>query len=113
MERTVLITTSLCKTAHLGRIASHYEFAPHRELRWRPPESYGRWQGILKAGEFGPHCPQPLTSDQSNSSEDCLFLNVYVPRYAASAGQRLVRSEGRELVTYQLRHQRSDHFGTA
>jgi DNA-binding response OmpR family regulator len=29
MERTVLITTSLCKTAHLGRIASHYEFAPH------------------------------------------------------------------------------------
>jgi hypothetical protein len=36
MERTVLITISLCKTAHLGRIASHYEFAPHR------PESIDR-----------------------------------------------------------------------
>ena len=32
MERTVLITTNLCKTAHLGRIASHYEFAPHTKL---------------------------------------------------------------------------------
>jgi hypothetical protein len=40
MERTVLITTSLCKTAHLGWIASHYEFAPHRftagHLIWSP-----------------------------------------------------------------------------
>jgi len=37
MERTVLITTSLCKTAHLGRIASHYEFAPIGDIRSRIP----------------------------------------------------------------------------
>src|SRR6266851_2609486 len=53
---------------------------PVGELRWRPPGPHGRWHGILEADEFGPHCPQPLTSNQSNSGEDCLFLNVYVPR---------------------------------
>src|ERR1700682_2011291 len=48
-----------------------FAYPPVGELRWRPPEPYGRWHGILEANEFGPHCPQPVTSNQSNSSEDC------------------------------------------
>ena len=57
-----------------------YAQPPVGDLRWEPPELLGRSAGILDADHFAPHCPQPLGSDQSNSSEDCLYLNVYVPR---------------------------------
>jgi hypothetical protein len=33
------ITTSVCKTAQRGRIASHCEFAPHRHLAYRRTRS--------------------------------------------------------------------------
>jgi para-nitrobenzyl esterase len=57
-----------------------YAQPPVGDLRWEPPKQQGRRAGILDADHFAPHCPQPLGSDQSNSSEDCLYLNVYVPR---------------------------------
>jgi para-nitrobenzyl esterase len=57
-----------------------YAEAPLGERRWRPPVVRARSQGVLDAFQFGKHCPQPGTSVDSNASEDCLFLNVYVPR---------------------------------
>src|SRR5438876_3305937 len=57
-----------------------YAEAPVGELRWRPPLVRARSQGVADALQFGKHCPQPGTVLDSNASEDCLFLNVYVPR---------------------------------
>jgi len=63
-----------------------YAEPPVGDLRWRPPEPRGRWRGLRDATKFAAHCPQPGSADQPNASEDCLFLNVYVPRKADSEG---------------------------
>jgi para-nitrobenzyl esterase len=59
-----------------------YAAAPVGELRWRPPESAPRWDGVRDATEFGPNCPQPPTPflPPGAVSEDCLYLNVYTPQ---------------------------------
>jgi para-nitrobenzyl esterase len=70
-------TTSTTTITFLG---VPYAESPVRDARWRPPQPHGRWSGILDATQFGKHCPQlPPTAD-ANASEDCLFLNIYVPR---------------------------------
>ncbi|XP_064606295.1 neuroligin-2-like [Liolophura sinensis] len=73
-----------------------YAKPPVDELRFEPPESPERWEGVWNATEMPPACPQ-LKSDLSyirahvpnfnNTSEDCLYLNIYAPyrrRNAAS-----------------------------
>jgi para-nitrobenzyl esterase len=53
-----------------------YAAAPVETLRWRPPEPYGFFHGlVLHADQFGSECTQP-----GGGSEDCLFLNVYSPQ---------------------------------
>jgi len=64
-----------------------YARAPLGQLRWRPPQPAGAWEGIRDASEFGPIAPQriavpgvtsasdPAASEQQ--SEDCLSLNVW------------------------------------
>jgi len=51
-----------------------YAAPPVGALRWTPPQSFGRWQGVLQATQFGSECPQDGGGD-----ENCLFLNVYAP----------------------------------
>jgi para-nitrobenzyl esterase len=66
---------------------------PVGNLRWREPQPVESWKGIRKANQFGPRPMQlhPSYSDmvfRSDSiSEDCLYLNVWVP--AKSATERL------------------------
>ena len=52
-----------------------YAAPPVGNLRWMPPQPYGRWQGVLDASAFGSQCTQP----GGVGSENCLFLNIYVP----------------------------------
>jgi hypothetical protein len=57
-----------------------YAAAPIGDLRWRPPQEHAGWRGVLDASAFGPHCPQVATPYGSPSTtEDCLFLNVFIP----------------------------------
>ena len=51
-----------------------YAAPPVGSLRWMPPQSFGKWKGLLQATQFGSECPQP-----SGGNENCLFLNVYAP----------------------------------
>ncbi|KAK9883515.1 hypothetical protein WA026_001691 [Henosepilachna vigintioctopunctata] len=54
-----------------------YAEAPVKELRFKPPVPIKKHNGIFKADEDSPACPQ-ITKDPI--SEDCLFLNVYTTR---------------------------------
>ena len=68
---------------------------PIGNLRWRPPQPVVSWHGVRAADRFAPSCMQSQYSANSgswnrgliNTSEDCLYLNVWTP--AASAGERL------------------------
>jgi len=67
---------------------------PLGELRWRAPLAPEPWPGTREALRFGPSCPQPAgpvgardgaAAGEPTGSEDCLYLNVYAPRFAPGA----------------------------
>lgn len=58
---------------------------PVGDLRLRAPRPPARWTGVRDARTPGPRCAQvftypPGTPPQFTGSEDCLYLNVHVPR---------------------------------
>lgn len=67
---------------------------PVGDLRWRPPQAVVPWDGVKACAEFGPSCPQSMSSASSfyaftnveEIDEDCLFLNVWTA--AESAAER-------------------------
>ncbi|XP_067638484.1 neuroligin-4, Y-linked isoform X2 [Eurosta solidaginis] len=85
-----------------------YASPPVGNLRFMPPVSAAMWSGVKKADRFSPVCPQrlPDISNETaalermpkgrleylkrllpylqNQSEDCLYLNIYVPIQVAS-----------------------------
>lgn len=67
-----------------------YAAPPVGDLRWRPPQPPAPWNGIRCADRFGASCPQPRSPSgalRTNTSEDCLFLNIWTP--AVTARDRL------------------------
>ena len=58
-----------------------YAAPPVGDLRWQPPEPAGQWIGVLDAATVKPRCPQ---QNRPTASEDCLYLNVYLPADATS-----------------------------
>lgn len=52
-----------------------YAQAPVGALRWKAPRDPEPWGEVLDAGEYGNRCLQR----SSQSSEDCLYLNVWRP----------------------------------
>lgn len=51
-----------------------YAAPPVGEFRWRPPHPVPPWQGERDASKFGANAAQ-----RGGGSEDCLFLNLWVP----------------------------------
>jgi para-nitrobenzyl esterase len=63
---------------------------PFGDLRWRPPQPVPPWAGVRKAVEFAPACLQTGVSMPGETppptSEDCLYLNIWVPAKKAMKG---------------------------
>jgi len=93
--RTTLVHTTLGSLVGVDTGIS-YEYLgvpfaqpPVGNLRWRPPVPAAPWApAILNATRNAPVCPQLFSYEQS---EDCLYLNVYVPRGPAPRGGRPVQ----------------------
>ena len=76
-----------------------YAAPPLAERRFRPPVPAGRWRGERRADQYGPVCPQ-LASNTGDichdgasagdvvGDEDCLTLNVLVPRAPLAADEK-------------------------
>ena len=71
-----------------------YAIAPVGAMRWRAPRPAERWSGLRQALGFGPFCSQLASSFAGDDSvpsgtpvghEDCLYLNVYAPRFGPGA----------------------------
>src|SRR5580693_10794482 len=59
-----------------------YAAAPEGATRWTPPQPPTPPTGTVVADIPGPACPQADSTAPLPQSEDCLFLNVYVPATA-------------------------------
>src|SRR5262249_18348275 len=60
-----------------------YAASPVGSLRWRPPAPVTPWSGVRDAASFAPPCIQVDGQGGTLGSEDCLYLNVFVPSSAA------------------------------
>lgn len=69
-----------------------YAQAPVGALRWAAPQTARAWAGARDASQFGAACPQAPEpfGDNVRNSEDCLFLNVYVPPSITSAQRPVI-----------------------
>lgn len=64
-----------------------YAAPPVGEFRWRPPQPVKPWVGIFDANKYGSNCAQggwgaAAGTIQEGSSEDCLYLNLWLPARA-------------------------------
>jgi len=56
------------------------------ENRWTSEAPFGNWSGVYDATYYRPYCPQLITPIykyiglNSVASEECLFLNIYIPQ---------------------------------
>jgi para-nitrobenzyl esterase len=62
-----------------------YAAPPVGDLRWKAPQPPAHWKGMRDATKYGARCLQgsrvfpDMVFQDSGPSEDCLFLNVFVP----------------------------------
>ncbi len=69
-----------------------YAAAPVGKLRWAVPQPAPHWPVVRNADRYMPACPQNYMGPDSTAffgdyepkSEDCLYLNVWVPEKAAT-----------------------------
>ena len=57
-----------------------YAAPPVGAMRWQPPQPVPESLATHTATSFGPHCAQPPSAyGVASDTEDCLYLNVFVP----------------------------------
>ena len=80
------LVTGTTNADHTVRIYKAIPFAapPVGYLRWRAPQPPLKWSGVRQGDKFGPVCLQTdvygdITFRDSQPSEDCLTLNIWMP----------------------------------
>lgn len=60
----------------------------------KPPQPIEKWEGTLKAFQEGSPCIQKdFFSGEYLGSEDCLYLNVYIPKVSVRIFILFLRSK--------------------
>jgi para-nitrobenzyl esterase len=64
-----------------------YAAAPVGPLRWMPPQPVAPWTGVRSAVDYGPRPMQgrifkDMVFHDAGPSEDCLYLNLWMPEHA-------------------------------
>lgn len=95
-----LISGATDKSGVTSYLGIPFASPPAGQLRWRPPQPAGHWEGVRDADHFGASCMQdelgsrlPWTEEfmtQGAISEDCLFLNVWTGAKSASEKQAVM-----------------------
>ncbi|XP_049778168.1 cholinesterase-like [Schistocerca cancellata] len=67
--------TSVYNTSYTAFLGIPYAVPPLGKLRFQAPQPAGNWDGVRTATQYGSDCVQ----QDGSGSEDCLYLNVYVP----------------------------------
>lgn len=62
-----------------------YAAAPVGAWRWRAPQPAARWRGVRSAATLPARCAQ--VGAEGPGSEDCLYLNLFVPPHRGHAGR--------------------------
>ena len=90
-----LVTGKLLASGVRAFLGMPYARPPVGEQRWREPAAATSWKGTYHADRMAPECIQPLRAHKNNqyfgeeaTSEDCLYLNVWVPAGAGLALQK-------------------------
>jgi para-nitrobenzyl esterase len=66
-----------------------YAQPPVGDLRWRPPQPVPAGNQQIDATKFGNDCPQGTSPwGKPSTTEDCLFLNIYVPGGTGSPSEQ-------------------------
>ncbi|MEQ8764372.1 MAG: carboxylesterase family protein [Planctomycetota bacterium] len=96
-EPVTIDSGHLCGVALEGGIVVYrgvpYAAPPVGDLRWRAPQAAAAWEGVRVADTFGPISPQgsmiAMMSGEPlpETSEDCLYLNVWTTAEKAEAGR--------------------------
>ncbi|XP_055296943.1 juvenile hormone esterase-like [Sitodiplosis mosellana] len=81
-QQTVLGNSSFCSYRGI-----RYAVAPVGKLRFKAPIPSGSWEGTYNATEYGSACMQ-FNFSNLTTSEDCLFLNVFVPEPSICSSSR-------------------------
>ena len=75
-----------------------YAAPPVGDLRLMPPQPAASWSGVRDATQFGDRCVQGSGWDPGYENpiltEDCLYLNVYVPHHVSPGGPVLTWIHG-------------------
>ena len=82
-----------------------YGAPPVGVLRWKAPQPVASWAGVRTCDHFGPRAMQPpIYSDMvfrsDGMSEDCLYLNVWVPAAFGSGSASGSGSAGLPVLVY-------------
>jgi para-nitrobenzyl esterase len=71
-----------------------YAKQPIGDLRWKPPQPYGKWTGVLDATVGIHSCVQSDGAGGTFGIEDCLFVNIFRSNQKNQDGQHGSRNEG-------------------